>query len=365
MGVHGRIDHPERLLGDHAVEDAERPDLGAVRVAGGHQQVVRLRPAGEPDVGTGRVGFGGGVRVVDHHRLLVRVVHLPPHPQLLPRRTRRRWWTEPRCPSGCAGPARRSRSARRRCRTPRRGGRAGRARRSPRGWRRRWSTQGLAYRAWSPADPTLCSAPPRLPCRCPSRSLAGFQPVALTDQESADADRVPPYPYRGRVRGRALGAGRWARGTGWPRRPPGRRRARPQRRTGHAAGARGRDRDARGCTRRGPLGGLGPQPRHRHPLGRAPPVDHDILLRRHHQQRRLRDHHGRMRRRGPGWGRPGVHRADRPAPGGRGTAGRGRCRRGGAGPHRQRHPRGPPRRRSAGPAGHAATRYGDRRGRRR
>ena len=55
------------------------------RVAGGDQHVVRARLAGVGDVGPGRVGLGGGVRVVDDDRLLVAVVHLPPHLELLHR----------------------------------------------------------------------------------------------------------------------------------------------------------------------------------------------------------------------------------------------------------------------------------------
>ena len=45
-------------------------------VAGGDQHVVRVRLGGVGDVGARRVGLGGGVRVVDDHRLLVVGVHL-------------------------------------------------------------------------------------------------------------------------------------------------------------------------------------------------------------------------------------------------------------------------------------------------
>src|ERR1700758_3698264 len=46
---------------------------------------MRLRLAGVRDVRAGRVRLGGRVRVVDHHRLLVPVVHLTPHFELLER----------------------------------------------------------------------------------------------------------------------------------------------------------------------------------------------------------------------------------------------------------------------------------------
>src|SRR5262252_6184590 len=67
------------------VHDTERPEFGAVRLPGGNQDVVRPWLAGVGDVGTGWVSLGRGVRVVDDHRLLVAVVHLPPDPQLLQR----------------------------------------------------------------------------------------------------------------------------------------------------------------------------------------------------------------------------------------------------------------------------------------
>src|SRR5690606_15073391 len=76
---------PHRLLGDHPVHDAERPDLRDLRVAGGDEQVVGAWLSGQVDVGARRVRLGGGVRVVDHHRLLVALLHLPPDPQLLHR----------------------------------------------------------------------------------------------------------------------------------------------------------------------------------------------------------------------------------------------------------------------------------------
>src|SRR5579859_1490198 len=42
---------PDLLLGHHTVDDAERPELLLVRVAGGDQDVVRARLAGVGDVG--------------------------------------------------------------------------------------------------------------------------------------------------------------------------------------------------------------------------------------------------------------------------------------------------------------------------
>src|SRR5208282_6390493 len=75
--------HGHRFLGDHAVHDPVRAELGRVLVPRRHQHVVRLRLAGVGDVGPRRVRLGGGVRVVDDDRFLVRLVHLPPHPELL------------------------------------------------------------------------------------------------------------------------------------------------------------------------------------------------------------------------------------------------------------------------------------------
>src|SRR4051812_25074882 len=83
VGIHAGVDDADRLLGDAAVHDAVRPDRGAPGVRGGHQEVVRARLTREVDVGPRRVRLGGRVGVVDHHRLLVTVVHLPPDPQLL------------------------------------------------------------------------------------------------------------------------------------------------------------------------------------------------------------------------------------------------------------------------------------------
>src|ERR1700761_5448902 len=60
------------FLGDNAVGDAVGAELrGGQLLAGGHQHVVRLRLIRVGDVGPRRVGLGGGVRVVDHHRFLV------------------------------------------------------------------------------------------------------------------------------------------------------------------------------------------------------------------------------------------------------------------------------------------------------
>src|SRR5919107_5889124 len=48
--VYRRIHDVDLFFGHHTVHDTERSDLLAIRLAGGHQQVVRLRPAGERDV---------------------------------------------------------------------------------------------------------------------------------------------------------------------------------------------------------------------------------------------------------------------------------------------------------------------------
>src|SRR5215467_11882897 len=74
---------PYFLLAHLTVHDTERPELGPIRLPGGYQDIVRPGLAGVGDVGAGRVGLGRGVGVVDDHRLLVAIVHLPPHPQLL------------------------------------------------------------------------------------------------------------------------------------------------------------------------------------------------------------------------------------------------------------------------------------------
>src|SRR2546422_9028938 len=63
--------HGHGLLGDLAVHDPVRAELGLVLVPGRHQHVVRPRLAGVGDVGPRRVGLGGGVRVVDDDRFLV------------------------------------------------------------------------------------------------------------------------------------------------------------------------------------------------------------------------------------------------------------------------------------------------------
>src|SRR5437764_12744075 len=84
-GIDTGVHDPYRFLGHLPVHDAERADLRGFRVAGRHQQVVRVRVAGDVHVGPRRVCLGRGVRVVDDDRFLVAVVHLRPHPQLLGR----------------------------------------------------------------------------------------------------------------------------------------------------------------------------------------------------------------------------------------------------------------------------------------
>ena len=105
-----------------------------VRLAGRHQDVVRVRLGGVGDVGARRVGLGGGVRVVDDDRLLVVGVHLLVQLQqvgrveLVERRRARRVEHRDEAQRTVAAlPGRRPR------RTPRPGGRGGRARRSRRG----------------------------------------------------------------------------------------------------------------------------------------------------------------------------------------------------------------------------------------
>src|ERR1700712_4726535 len=85
MGEHVRLDNFNRLLGDLAVDDAVGAQLVAVGIAGGDQHIMSIRLRGVGDIGTRRVGFGGGMRVIDHHWFLVGGIHPAPHPQLLGR----------------------------------------------------------------------------------------------------------------------------------------------------------------------------------------------------------------------------------------------------------------------------------------
>src|SRR5215468_7499772 len=80
-----RVFHLDRLFGDLAVRYPVRTELGFVLIPGRYQDVMRLRLAGVRDVRARRVRLGGGVRVVDHHRFLVTIVHLAPHLELFER----------------------------------------------------------------------------------------------------------------------------------------------------------------------------------------------------------------------------------------------------------------------------------------
>src|SRR5215472_1423897 len=73
------------FLGDLTVCNPVRTELGFLLIPGGYQDVMRLRLAGVRDVRARRVRLGGGVRVVDHHRFLVAIVHLAPHLELFER----------------------------------------------------------------------------------------------------------------------------------------------------------------------------------------------------------------------------------------------------------------------------------------
>src|SRR5262249_38313678 len=75
----------DRFLGDLTVCYPVRTELGFLLIPGRYQDVVRLRLAGVRDVRARRERLGGGVRVVDHHRFLVTIVHLAPHPELFER----------------------------------------------------------------------------------------------------------------------------------------------------------------------------------------------------------------------------------------------------------------------------------------
>src|SRR5690242_2535167 len=65
----------DRLLGDLAVDDPVGPELHRSFtipvLTCRDEHVVGTGLVGQPDVGAARVGLGRGVRVVDHHRLLV------------------------------------------------------------------------------------------------------------------------------------------------------------------------------------------------------------------------------------------------------------------------------------------------------
>src|SRR5215471_6902653 len=73
------------FLGDLTVCNPVRTELGFLLIPGRYQDVIRLRLAGIRNVRARRIRLGGGVRVVDHHRFLVAIVHLAPHPELLER----------------------------------------------------------------------------------------------------------------------------------------------------------------------------------------------------------------------------------------------------------------------------------------
>src|SRR3954470_16516651 len=78
------LDDLDLLLAHLAVHDPEAAELHLITgqaglrtvVPGGHQHVVGVRLGGQADVGARGMGLGGGVRVVDDHRLLAAVVHL-------------------------------------------------------------------------------------------------------------------------------------------------------------------------------------------------------------------------------------------------------------------------------------------------
>jgi len=74
-----------RFLGDLTVCYPVRTELGFLLITGRNQDVMRLRLAGVGDVRARRVCLGGGVRVVDHYRFLVTIVHLAPHLELFER----------------------------------------------------------------------------------------------------------------------------------------------------------------------------------------------------------------------------------------------------------------------------------------
>src|SRR5690348_1500362 len=73
------------FLVDLALDNAETAKFGGLLLARRHQHVVRARLSSEADVGARWAGLRRRVRVVDHHRLLIAIVHLPPDPQLLHR----------------------------------------------------------------------------------------------------------------------------------------------------------------------------------------------------------------------------------------------------------------------------------------
>ncbi len=73
------------FLGDDAVHDAKRTDLLGVRLSGRHQKVVGIGLRRVGDVGPGRVGLGRGMRVIDHHRLLVARIHVAIEPKQIHR----------------------------------------------------------------------------------------------------------------------------------------------------------------------------------------------------------------------------------------------------------------------------------------
>src|SRR6476620_11944845 len=75
------------FFGHLAVDDSVGPELHRTLtipvLACADQHVVRTRLARQADVGAARVGLGRRVRVVDHHRLLVALVHLLVEPEQL------------------------------------------------------------------------------------------------------------------------------------------------------------------------------------------------------------------------------------------------------------------------------------------
>src|SRR3954447_5672057 len=79
-GVGRGVSHADIFLGHLAVDDSVGPELHRSLtipvLAGADQHVVCARLARPADVGAAGVGLGGGVRVVDHHRLLLVGPHL-------------------------------------------------------------------------------------------------------------------------------------------------------------------------------------------------------------------------------------------------------------------------------------------------